>query len=250
MAAAASEATGAKAPIVCGIRANSHVAAAPRAHADEQSEADLACDQQKKIADSVLVRPFDPRDQAQRERDRHRVIAARLGLERPRDATADVRESQGREHRGGVGRSDDRPQQDRLKPGEVEQGAGDSTGHERTHDHPDGAEQRGRYRNLPQPSPRSLQASLVQDQPESDDSDLTGQLGVIELDPSGTIRAQQHSEAKERDEHRQPGARCPQRDHDARRQNRTHKQEDEPFSHAPIFAPAKPRKGYSDISTR
>ena len=119
-AAAATEATGANAPIDSGIRAKTQVATAPSATPTSEPEADLLDDEDDEVVDAVGVGPLDPRDEPERERDRHRVVAARLGLERAREPAADVREAKRREDGRRVGRRDDRAEQERLEPGEVE----------------------------------------------------------------------------------------------------------------------------------
>jgi len=57
---------------------------------------------------------LDPGDQTERERDRHRVVAARLGFECAREPPADVREPQRRKDGCRVGRRDDGADEDRL----------------------------------------------------------------------------------------------------------------------------------------
>ena len=69
----------------------------------------------ERIADAV-ARLVDPRDQPDRERDRDRVVAARLGLERPGDAPREARVPERREHGGRIGRRHDRAEQQRLLP--------------------------------------------------------------------------------------------------------------------------------------
>jgi len=110
------------------------------------------------------------------------------------------------------------------------------TGDEGADDHTDGAEQRCRHRHLAEPPPRGLEPALVENQRQSGDPDLARQLGVVELDPARPIGAQQHSEAQERDQDRQAGARGAERDDDAGAENRTYEQEEEPFVHERIFS--------------
>ena len=84
--------------------------------AHEQAEAELLDDQQREVVEAVVARPLDPGDQADRERDRHRVVAARLGFERAGERAADVGEAQRREDGGCIGGGDDRAEQDGLEP--------------------------------------------------------------------------------------------------------------------------------------
>ena len=75
------DATGANPPIEPGNRANSHATAAPSTRPTIEAQAELANDEQREISEPIVVRLLDPRDQAKRERDRHRIIPARLGLQ-------------------------------------------------------------------------------------------------------------------------------------------------------------------------
>ena len=89
--------------------------------ANDQAQTELANDKQREVGDPVVVGLLDPRDQAKRERDRHRIVPARLGLQRARDPSTDVRKAKRGEHRRSIGRGNDRAQQGRLQPREVEQ---------------------------------------------------------------------------------------------------------------------------------
>jgi hypothetical protein len=100
--AAAMEATGVNAAMACGMCANTHIATA-QGNADEQPESDLADDKDNEIVDAVVVRSLDPCDQPQRERDRHRIVAAGLGFKGPGKPPANVRKPQRRKDGGGIG---------------------------------------------------------------------------------------------------------------------------------------------------
>ena len=187
--------------------------------ADEEADAELLHDEQREVLEPVGVRLLDPGDQPEGERDRHRVVPAGLRLERPRDPAADVRRAERREDGSRVGRGDDRAEQERLEPGDVEQRVRGDAGQQRADDDPDRAEERRRHCDLAQPPPRGLQPALVEDQREADDAHLARELGVVELDSARAVRAEQHPEAEERDENGEAGARRAERDDDARRQN-------------------------------
>ena len=131
---------------------------------------------------------------------------------------------------------DDRAEQDRLEPGEVEERVGGDAGQERADDDADGAEQRRGHGDLPQPPPRGLQPALVEDQREPDDPDLARELRVVELDPARPVRAEQHPEREERDEHRQPRPGRSERQDDARGQDRADEQENQAFVHEDILS--------------
>ena len=234
--AAAREATGANGPTERGSRANIHVAATARATPDHESEAELADDEQDELVEAVGVRALDPGDQADRERDRHRVVPARLGLERASETAADLREAEGREHGRGVGGRDDGAEQERLEPGEVEQRLSRDAGEQRGHDDSDGAQQRRRHRHFAQSPPRCLQAALEEDQDEPDDADVARELGVVELDAARPVRAEEHPQRQERDEDRHAGPRRAERDEHAGAEHGPDEEEHESFVHLDILA--------------
>ena len=76
-------------------------------------------------------------------------------------------------------------------------------------DDADRAQERRRHRDLAQPPPRGLQAALVEDQRQPDDPDLARELRVVELDPAGPVRAEQHPDRQEG--RRAPASPCAQR---------------------------------------
>jgi hypothetical protein len=80
---------------------------------DHQPETQLAYNQQGEITGPV-VRLLDPVDQADRQRDRHRVVAAGLRFERSSETPSDAGETERREHRCRVRRRDNRAEQYRL----------------------------------------------------------------------------------------------------------------------------------------
>ena len=184
----------------------------------------------------MCVGVLDPRDQPERQRDRHRVVASRLRLEGARDAAPDVREAEGREHGGRVGGRDDGPEESCLEPREVEEHACGDPGEEGGHQDADRAQQRRGRCDAPQPPPRGLQASLEQDQDEADDADLARELRVVELDPAGTVRPEQHPQSEEGDENGHAGAGCAECQQDARTEHGPDDEEGYTFVHADILA--------------
>ena len=203
--------------------------------ADHEAETQLLDHEQEQVVDAVVVWLFDPRDQAERERDRHRVVSSRLGLERACEPATDVREAKRREDGRGVGGRDDGPEQHGLQPREVEESV---RGHPRQHradDDADRAQQGGRYGDLAQAAPRGLQAALVEDQRQSDDADLACELCVVELDPARSVRPEDHPDRQKRRQNRQPSSRSPERDDNAARQDAADEQKQKALVHASIF---------------
>ena len=93
---------------------------------------------------------------------------------------------------------DDRAEQHGLEPGEVEEPVRRDAREERADEDADRAQQRRRHDDLPQAPPRGLQPALVEDQRQPDHPDPACELRVVELDPAGPFRAEQHPEREER----------------------------------------------------
>ena len=110
------------------------------------------------------------------------------------------------------------------------------TGEQRAHDDADRAQQRGRHGDLAQPPPRRLQAALVEDQREADGSDLAGELRVVELDAAGPVRAEQHPEPEERDQHGKPVRAAPSATTTLAAQDGADQEQHQAFVHGYIFA--------------
>jgi len=98
------------------------------------------------------------------------------------------------------------------------------------------------HRHLAQPSPRGRQPALEEDRSQTDDADLARELGVVELDPAGTVGAEQHPEREEGYERGDAGPMGAERDDDARQQDRTDEQKHGAFVHASIFTGASRRR--------
>ena len=233
---AESVATGANGPERSG-KASEDPGRRPRQdHPDEEAEPELADDEEHEILDAVRVRALDPGDQAERERDRHRVVAARLRLERSREPAADVREAKRREHGGGVGRRDDSAEKDRLEPREVEQRCAATPTSSAVTTTPTvlsiaagAATPRRRRQDVWSPPSKRMRARPTI-------PTCARELGVVEVDASRTVRAEQHPEHEERDENRHPGPRGRERRERARGQDRADDEKDEPFVHPRILA--------------
>jgi hypothetical protein len=178
----------------------------PERDADQQPEADLLDDEDQEVVDPVRVRLLDPGDQAERQRDSHRVVAARLGLERACQRAPDVRGAEGCEDRRRVGRCDDGAEKHRFQPGEIEEDVRRDAREQSADDDADRAQKRCGHGDLPQATPRGLEPALVEDQRQPDHSHSPGELRVLELDPARSFRPEQHPEGEERHEDRQTGA--------------------------------------------
>ena len=107
----------------------------------------------------------------------------------------------------------------------------------------DRAQQRRRHGDVAEAPPRGREAALVEDRDEADDADLARQLGVVELDPAGAVRAEHHPEGEERDERGHAGPRGAEADGDAGGQHRADEQEHGPLVHCAAFSRAASRHG-------
>ena len=113
-AAAETEATGANEPTDCGQVREDAARDEPEQDADHEPDPELPHEQEEEVVEPE-GRVLDPLDQADRERDRGRVVEAGLALERAGEAAPDLGVAQGREDGGGVGRRDDAAEEDRLR---------------------------------------------------------------------------------------------------------------------------------------
>ena len=109
----ASEATGANGARSAGSRGQQPRGEEAERDADQEPEPELADEQDGEVLDAVAGL-LDPRDQPGRQRDGHRVVGARLGVQQRREPPTQRREAQRREHGRRVGRADDGAEQERL----------------------------------------------------------------------------------------------------------------------------------------
>jgi hypothetical protein len=103
----------------------------------------------------------------------------------------------------------------------------------------DRAEERGGNRHLTESPPRRREAALEKDRGQSDHADRACELGVVEVDASRPVRAEQHPEREKGHQRGHTRARGTQRDEDARGEDRADDEEERSFVHAPIL-PARP----------
>ena len=205
-------------------------------HADQETQRELTYDEQDELVESGRLGTLDPGDQTERQGDRHRIVAARLGFECAREPAPDLREAQRGEDGRCVRRRDDGSEQDGFEPGEVEESLGRDSGQDRGHHDSDGAQERRRDGDAAQSPPGCLQSSLEEDQDEADDADLPRELDVVELDPAGAVGAEKHSQRQEGHEHGNSRASRAERDEYARGQHRPDEEKRNAFVHVDILA--------------
>ena len=162
------------------------------------------------------VRPvLDPRDQADRQRNRDRIVRSRLCLEHPCEPTAQVRHAQRREDGGCVRRRNDGAEQEGRRPAERKDRVCDDTGDRRRDDDTDGAQHRRRDDDRPDRPPRGRDPALEEDDREPDDPDRARKMRVRELDAADPVAPEQHPDPEERDQHRHARLACDRRRGDA-----------------------------------
>ena len=148
----------------------------------------------------------DPLDEPEHEQHGDRVVEARLALERALQPLAQPGAAQQREHRGAVGRGDDRADQQALERREAEQPRGGQAGDDRGDQRARQREPDRRPQHRPDLAPAGGQPALEQDQGERDHADRLGEVGVVELDQAEAVGADRHAQAEEQHEAGQPHA--------------------------------------------
>jgi hypothetical protein len=86
-----------------------------------------------------------------------------------------------------------------------------------------------------QPPPRRGETPLEEDGREPDDTDGPCELGVVELDPARTVRAEQHPEREKGDQRRNAHPRGTERDESAPGENRADHEQHRSDVHLRIF---------------
>ena len=203
-AATANDATGANA--ATDTRASARDASAPIATPDDEPDPELLHDEQDEVGrpERRVLKPFD---QADREGDGHRVVAAGLRLENPRQAAAERGDAQGGEDRRRVGGRHDGAEHQRRHVREVEEGVRGHARDQGGHQHPDRAEQRRREQHGTHRAPRRRQPALEEDDRQADHPERPREMRIVEVDAARAVRAEQHPEREEPDQHRHAEAR-------------------------------------------
>ena len=175
--------------------------------ADRGAEAGLLGEQQQRVADTGIG--LDRRDEREREKDRHRVIEAGFGFERRRDARIQSRAdlAQQREHRGRIGRPDDRAEQQPEPPVEMHHAHRDDTDNARGDHHADRREPRRRPKAAAKAAHSRAEPAFEQDDRERRVADPGGEQRAVETDAEGAIFADRHPGNQEHQQERQAEAR-------------------------------------------
>jgi hypothetical protein len=164
--------------------------------AGREADAELHHEQEGHVGGPVAGL-LDPLDEADHEQHRHRVVQARLPLERARDGPAQGRAAQQREDRGAVRGRDDRAEQKSLERAQVEQPDGGHPGQPGGDERADEGQRDRRAQHRPDLLVSGGEAALEQDEGKGDDADRACQLVVLEVDPVGPVGADDQPDGEE-----------------------------------------------------
>ena len=144
-------------------------------------------------------------DHGGNEQDRHRIVGTGLDLQRGLDALveADAAVAQEREHRGRIGRADDRREQHAQPPVDIEEPGGEHAEQGRRTDHAPAGQHRGRPQRHPEAAHPRAQAAVEQDHRERRLRDQRGDEEVLEDDAARPVLAGEHADAEEEQQQRQ-----------------------------------------------
>ena len=187
--------------------------------AEACSESQLSHQRERQVHRAGTVADHD-RHQRHREQDRHRVVGPGLQLQGRLDGPGQRRPlgAQDGEDRGGIRRRHDRAEQQPGLQREVEDHRRGQTRDDGTDHHADRRQRHGRADDRAYPRPPCRQAAVEQDEGQRRDTDSLGQLGVVEVDAAGTVRARQHPQREEQQQRRKADA-CRELRPEGRRQH-------------------------------
>ena len=146
----------------------------------------------------------DDFDQRDGEEDRHRVVGAQLHLQGRAHpiANGDAADPQQKEHGGGVGRTHDRSEKERMQPRQSQQVVGGHTHQAGGHDH---AERRQHHRR---PERRAyapdlrVETAVEENDRERDRTDEVGDPGIVEPDATQAVLARQQAHGEKHQQQR------------------------------------------------
>ena len=137
--------------------------------------------------------------------DGRRVVQARLALEHPGEDRRQRQPPQHGEDRGGVGRREDRAEEQCLPPAQAEQPVRAGRDHADADDDPHGGQRDRRGGGPPGVLPVGGEAAFRQDQHQRDKPERLGQVRVVEPDAEAAL-AERQAESEEDEECGQAGA--------------------------------------------
>ena len=189
----------------------------------------------------AVVGLLDPLDEADHQQDRHRIVEARLGLERPGEAAPQRRGAQQGEDRRAVRDRQDRPEQEPLERREPEQPRGGEPGDHGRDQRADAGEHQPRSQHRPDLSEAGGQPTLEEDRRQGDDAHPTRELVVGEVDPAEAVGPHDHAEGKEEQQPRHLQPAREERPAERGRQQRPGHQDELTVSHLSASVPEHAR---------
>jgi hypothetical protein len=160
----------------------------------------------------------DVLDQHQREEDCERIVRAGFGFQRRADARPQPQALRMHQQEYGrrIGRGDDRADQKRLGPVEIERIARDRRGDHGGQEHAGGRQHHRRREHAADIGKARAQAAVEQDQRERHGADQIGGSVIVEHDMSGSVLAREHADHQEHEQQRRAEAQRKQARQDAR----------------------------------
>ena len=131
------------------------------------------------------------------------------------------------EHRGGVGRGNNRANQHRLDPAQAEHVLRDVRGERSGQHHADGRKRHRRTKHVAKGRKARAQAAVEQDQGERDRAHDIGRAHVVEANAAGPRFARQHADQQEYEQQRRAEAHGDQARQDAGEHQQRAKQNDD-----------------------
>ena len=142
--------------------------------------------------------------QRDRQEDGDGIVGAGFDLERRADAFAQIHIAgpEQEEHRRGVGRGDDRPEQKCFEPGKFRQIVGGDAKQQCGHNDAQGRQRQSRRGRLPERVKRRAEARIEENDRQRQRADEIGQFGVVEFDAEPVYAARQTDAEKQEQKRR------------------------------------------------
>ncbi len=162
---------------------------------------------------------MDPLDQRQRQEDRHRIVDARFDLQHAGDPLLQPHPAavEQREDGGGVGRADDRAQQQAELPVDLQHPGGEQADQPGGQQHAHGGQRQRRPQRDAEGFVPGPQSAIEQDHGQRQIADQEAEPGIGEADSARPVHPGQHADQQEYQQERHADARREGADDDAER---------------------------------
>ena len=188
----------------------------PTENSDQRAECRLLREHREHVLPGAIP-DGEKLDQDDRQQHGERIVAAGFDLEGRADARAQPQPAgmDQKEYRCGVGRGDDRADQQRLGPGHAEQKFRHRSRQRRRHQDANGRQRDRRRQHAAERGEAGAQAAIEQNERERDRADHIGRVHVVELNAAWTALAREHANDQEHEQQRGSEAHGHQARHDA-----------------------------------